>query len=853
MRISAVSILLLSQVACVLGTNAQYYETVHRDGTAQRETVDHGLGPKDVASDLGQKPVARQAGAEYVDAAISQLNQASRLSRNRRKHPSGVLGTVLRYILDTIPKGPATAPSEEQRRSAANAPVSAPLTEAVELLEKAAHQNNSDAIYLLAELHFFGNYSHPRDLHAAYRYYNQLASSHGNTTAQYMLGLFHSTGIGNVVPRDQAKALLYYTFAAIRGDTRAEMATAFRHHIGIGASKNCETAIKYYKRVADKAVQWHRSGPPGGMEWIQQGWRIADDNGGVYGEGASASSSGMNARKFSVHSDANAAISDVIEYLDLMSQKGDLKASLNLGRIFYEGQRGLDCDFNLAKKYFLQVTSRYWKKDGRLVDNIKPGTDKIAAKAAGFIGRMYLRGDGLPQNFKQAKAWFERGIKLRDAQSHYGMGLMLLNGLGGKENVKRASDLFQSAASSDYAPAQVEIGRLYLDQGEPEDLRVASDYFELAARYDSLEAYYYLAEMTYHGVGREKTCRLALAYYKNVAEKAEPLVSSWADANEAYDAGDYDVAFLEYLMAAEQGYEQAQNNVAYMLDVVHSKKMSTSQWLGGGLSSAESTLLDNPSLALIHWTRSSRQTNIDSLVKMGDYYYYGIGTEVDVGKAVQCYTGASEYSQSAQALFNLGWMHENGVGLEQDFHLAKRYYDQALEVNEEAYLPVTLSLLKLRIRSAWNTITHGEIHSIQEEPSKKQDWSLSEWIANFLKDDDQYYDDEDLYSDYMDDTMDVGGEEDFLDAGGLVESFLIIGVTMSLVLLLWYRQRMQQAQAQAQPDNDNVRHEQPNPAAQQQQQQQPNPPPPGPAAAGGANPENPFDELAGWAGGGMAL
>ncbi|KAG5977402.1 hypothetical protein E4U55_006845 [Claviceps digitariae] len=845
MRISAVSILLLSQVVSVLGTNAHYYETTHGDGTAQREPVDHGLGPKDVASDFGQKPVARQAGAEYVDAAISQLKQASRLSRHRRKHPSGLLGTVFRYILDTIPTGPATAPSEEQSKPATNAPVPAQLAKAVDLLEKAAHQNNSDALYLLAELHFFGNHSHPRDLHTAYRYYDRLSSSHGNTTAQYMLGLFHATGLGNVVPRDQAKALLYYTFAAIRGDTRAEMAIAFRHYIGIGASKSCEAAIKYYKRVADKAVQWHRSGPPGGVKWISQGWRIADENGGVYGEGASASSSGMNAQKVSVHSDANAAISDVIEYLDLMSQKGDIKASLNLGRIFYEGQRGLDCDYNIAKKYFLQVTSKYWKKDGRLMDNIKPGTDKIAAKAAGFIGRMYLRGDGVPQNFKQAKAWFERGIKLRDAQSHYGMGLMLLNGFGGKENIKRASDLFQTAAAADYAPAQVEIGRLYLDQGEHEDLRVANDYFELAARYGNMEAYYYLAEMTYHGVGREKTCGLALGYYKNVAEKAEPLVSSWADANEAYDSGDYDVAFLEYLMAAEQGYERAQNNVAYMLDTVHSKK-STSRWLGGGLSGADSTLLDNPSLALIHWTRSSRQTNIDSLVKMGDYYYYGIGTERDVGKAVQCYIGASEYSQSAQALFNLGWMHENGIGLDQDFHLAKRYYDEALEVNEEAYLPVTLSLLKLRIRSAWNTLTHGDVHSIQEEPSTKQEWSLSEWIANFLKDDDRYYDDEDLYSDYMDDTMDVGGDEDYLDAGGVVESVLIIGVTMSLVLLLWYRQRMQQAHAQAQADNDHVHHEPPTPAAQQQPQQ----PDPQPPAAGGGNA---FDGLAGWAGGGMAL
>ena len=582
-------------------------------------------------------------------------------------------------------------------------------------MTRAASQNNSDALYLLAELNFFGNHTHTRDLHAAYHYYNQLASSHGNTTAQYMLGLFHSTGIGNVVPQDQAKALLYYTFAAIRGDTRAEMATAFRHHIGIGASKSCEASVKYYKRVADKAIRWHRSGPPGGITWIYQGWRIADDDGGVYGEGASVASSGMNARKVSVHSDANAAIGDVIEYLDLLSQKGDVKASLNLGRIFHDGQRGLGQDFSLAKKYFFLVASKYWKKDDRLVDNIKPGTDKVAAKAAGFIGRMYLRGDGVRQNYERARTWFERGMKLGDAQSRYGMGLMLLNGLGVKENVQRASELFQAAASSDFAPAQVEIGRLYLDQGDADDVRIAGNFFELAARHGNIEAHYYLAEMIHHGVGREKVCSMALGYYKSVAEKAEPLISSWADANDAYAAGDYEVAFLEYLMAAEQGYERAQNNVAYLLDVVQSQKLSP-RWLG--TSYIESSIMDNAGLALVHWTRSSRQSNVDSLVKMGDYYFYGIGTPADVGKAVQCYTGASEYSQSAQALFNLGWMHENGIGLDQDFHLAKRYYDHALEVSEEAYLPVTLSLLKLRVRSFWNTITHGEVHSIQEEPSK---------------------------------------------------------------------------------------------------------------------------------------
>ena len=44
----------------------------------------------------------------------------------------------------------------------------------------------------------------------------------------------------------------------------------------------------------------------------------------------------------------------------------------------------------------------------------------------------------------------------------------------------------------------------------------------------------------------------------------------------------------------------------------------------------------------------------------------------------------------------------------QDFHLAKRHYDIALEINVEAYLPVTLSLFRLHARSLWHTLTGGE-------------------------------------------------------------------------------------------------------------------------------------------------
>lgn len=648
-----------------------------------------------------------------VEAALHELRNVPLFSLKKPRRPRSVFDTVFHLALKALPTFTISTPPTENKQ-----PIRGPLAEAVRLLDKAALQNNTDAHYILANMNFYGAYSHPKNLNVAFDHYKTLASDHGNSTAQYMVGVFYSTGLGNVVEPDQAKAMIYYTFAALQGVTRAQMAIGYRYHSGVSTPKNCEQATRYYKQVADKAIQWYRAGPPGGMAWVPEAYRIADEIGGVYGEGASAASAGMNAIRAGPNSDANAAIDDVIEYLDLMSQRGDVKASFNLGRIYYEGQRGMKRNLDLARKYFFMVAKRYWKKDGRIVENPKPGIEKVAGRAAGYIGRMYLRGDGVEQNLEQAHRWFTRGIAHADPQSQYGFGLMKLHGYGGApKNIRLAMDLFKAAAEQDYGPAQIEMGVLYLDQGGPDDVRIASNYFELAARYNLIEANYYLAEMSYHGVGRDKTCSIALNYYKNVAEKAEPLVSTWAEANLAYEAGDIELAFLHYVLTAEQGYERAQNNVAYLLDPLKSRLNLPELLWPGEMTDDRPSMLDNPRLALMYWTRSSRQYNVDSQVKMGDYYYYGVGTEADVNKAVQCYTAASDYSQSAQALWNLGWMHENGIGVTQDYHLAKRFYDQALAINEEAYLPVTLSLLRLRLKSAWNTFTDGPIHSIQEEPS----------------------------------------------------------------------------------------------------------------------------------------
>ena len=73
-------------------------------------------------------------------------------------------------------------------------------------------------------------------------------------------------------------------------------------------------------------------------------------------------------------------------------------------------------------------------------------------------------------------------------------------------------------------------------------------------------------------------------------------------------------------------------------------------------------------LVLIFWTRSAAQDNVDALVKMGDYYLKGIGVPSGIPqpeKAAACYASAANTQVSSLAMHNLGWMHENGIGVSQ--------------------------------------------------------------------------------------------------------------------------------------------------------------------------------------------
>lgn len=99
--------------------------------------------------------------------------------------------------------------------------------------------------------------------------------------------------------------------------------------------------------------------------------------------------------------------------------------------------------------------------------------------------------------------------------------------------------------------------------------------------------------------------------------------------------------------------------------------------------------------ALALFSVSASQGNAEAFLRVGDCYYYGCaGLTRDKVEAAMFYQLAADL-RNTHAIFNLGLMHEAGDGVQQDFHLAKRFYDQAAEVDLDARLPRAVALFVL--------------------------------------------------------------------------------------------------------------------------------------------------------------
>ncbi|XP_057663666.1 protein sel-1 homolog 1 isoform X1 [Diorhabda carinulata] len=515
---------------------------------------------------------------------------------------------------------------------------------AYQLLMDASNKGNADAKAMVAWAKLFGN-PLKQDIYIAKEMFTELADI-GNPDGHTGLGFLYATGLA--VNVSQAKALIHYTFGAIGGNSWAQMALGYRYWAGIAVTPSCEMALDYYRQVADKVSQGVSFGGGAAIQRIR-----------LYDELENGYTSGI-------------LDNDLIEYYQLLAEKGDVQAQVGLGQLHYQGGRGVDLDYQKALHYF--------------TDAANAGS----ALAMAYLGKIYLDGsDEIPANNDTAFKYFKKSSDLNNPVGLSGLGLMYLYGKGVEKDYAKAHQYFLQAAEQGWVDGQLQLGNMYFNGlGVKKDHKAANKYFSLASQSGHVLAYYNLGQMHAQGTGLLRSCATAVELFKNVAERGkwgEILMQAHTD----YRNGRYDESFVQYALLSELGYEVAQSNAAFLLDRNEIPMLSTPEALVR---------------ALLYWGRAAAQGYSAAQVKLGDYYYYGLGTATDYETAAVHYRLASDQQHNAQATFNLGYMHEQGLGMVKDMHLAKRYYDRAAELSPDAKVPVALALIKLNVLFSFESL-----------------------------------------------------------------------------------------------------------------------------------------------------
>jgi TPR repeat protein len=235
-----------------------------------------------------------------------------------------------------------------------------------------------------------------------------------------------------------------------------------------------------------------------------------------------------------------------------------------------------------------------------------------------------------------------------------------------------------------------------------------------------------------------RDCDKALKHYKGIVDNASPQRSRrLRKAYKQYVAGETANSLRNYLAAAEAGSDLAQTNAAFL--------MERGECLG-------LSRIDCAKASVRLWKAAAIKGSDEASLRVGDFYYYGrfredskpVGPfgwtqyllypeeflpqlwqnlvavanggasesaedtissdeserklEEDLKMSAEYYRLAADKSSSPRANYNLGFLYEWGLGLKQDFPLAKRHYDLSVSGHsQEAEFPIFVARFVMNI------------------------------------------------------------------------------------------------------------------------------------------------------------
>jgi TPR repeat protein len=143
--------------------------------------------------------------------------------------------------------------------------------------------------------------------------------------------------------------------------------------------------------------------------------------------------------------------------------KGSTASMTNLGILYYLGE-GVAQDYGEARNWFEKAAA---------LDN---------SSAMNGLADLYFYGRGVTQNYAEVRKWSEKAAALGDATAMYNLGTLYSGGTGVTQDYAKARNWYEKAAKYGHAAAMYNLGTLYENgRGVAQDREQARKWYQEAA------------------------------------------------------------------------------------------------------------------------------------------------------------------------------------------------------------------------------------------------------------------------------------------------------------------------------------------------------------------------------------
>lgn len=470
------------------------------------------------------------------------------------------------------------------------------------------------------------------------------AAEKGNSRAMNNIGFAYSRGAG--VTKNETKALEWYLKAAAKGNEVSMENVGINYYYGQGTDVNYAKAMEWYKKAAEK-------GNSNAM------FRVGE----MYKEGVGVTQD----------------FSQAYEWYLKAAEKGDADAQFAIGDLYRFGH-----------------LEGGWPK---VIEWFQLAAENDHATATYLLGNFCYNGSVVQQNFDFAFQFYHRAAELGSVGGYNGLGNCYYNGYGVEKDPTEAAKYYQVAAENGDAAAQTQLGYLYLNgEGVPKDYQQALHWSSQAAEQGHVAALVntgiiygegygvpvdYTKAITYieaaatlaTGESQERYMQSVFKYAKKSAEAGNADGMCWLADCYALGYGveqESDLALAWYRQAADKGYARAMGAVGAFYQDNNRDLKAALDWLKKAERAGDTTY----SWRIADLEQDIKETNHIAQEEMqkARFAYW----DDDYAEAIAWYRQAADKG-NVKAMVEIGDMYMEGKGVTKSESKAREWYQKSVD------------------------------------------------------------------------------------------------------------------------------------------------------------------------------